>query len=81
MRQVVLEFGLPPGQGRRIVKMLDLLTAIRLNDYELEPDAASRRTRFTPDERTLSFVKPHHFVQPFLRGVLLFIQQGSPSLA
>ncbi len=76
--QMGLEFCLPLRQVRRIVKMLDLLAAIRLNDDQLEPRATGGGSRFTPDERTLPFVKPHHLLQPFLRAVT--VRGGSPSL-
>ena len=76
--QVRFQFCLPLRQGRRIVKMLDLLAAIRLNDDQLEANAAGGGSRLTPDERALPFVKPHHLVTTVPEGPSL--PQGSPSL-
>jgi hypothetical protein len=60
MRQRRLKFRLTSGERGGIIKMLDLFRAVRLNDDQLEPDAAGGRPRLAPDECALPFVKPHH---------------------
>jgi hypothetical protein len=60
MRQRRLKFRLTSGERGGIIKMLDLFRAVRLNDDQLEPDAAGRRPRFASDKCALPFVKPDH---------------------
>jgi hypothetical protein len=60
MRQRRFEFGLPFGERRRIVKVLDLLAAVWLNHDQFEANAGWSGTSFAPDESALPFVKPDH---------------------